>query len=491
MPRVRSLFSPVAAPDDRAAAVVAALGLALLAAVLAARGAPWPNTDDPAFAGVGIELARSGQLWNPFLAGFLTDLHMSRCYLQPPLHSYTMAGWIRLFGVGTESFRAFAWIWYGVGIIGLVRLVRDYGLSTAAGLVLAGCYLLAVAGTGLRPEAEASALLFLGLSLLDYTTRFPQKLAALVLLGLAALAYPLALAIAVPFALARWELDRPAMTSRLSWLGSGLRLWGPALALALPMVALAFLLMIRYDLEGFLAGYRAHLAYRRGYIALDGGTLHYFKGAMLDGGEKVLTLPVVAALAVAAGWIAWRRRSVPAGVRLLVLACVAASATCVALYVVTATIWVVLLAFGALAAVAGALPRRGARRVALAAVALLAGWHHFPGFIDLAERQPPDPAALQAAARAAEDTRKPLMVDASTWRYVFDYRVPEGTADASFSAPLAALPSARTWIIAPARSGEKCRVALPSDFERVPRETLGGHAFQTQPLCPDQPAVIR
>ena len=481
---------PARADDDPAATWIAAAVLALLAAVLLARGVPWPETDDPAFVGAGIELARSGELTNPLIAGFLAQLGLHRCYLQPPLQAYTLAGWIHLFGVGTASFRAFSWTCYALGGAGLLRLVRRFGLSTAAGLLLVGLYLAAVAGTGLRPEAEAGALLFLGLALLDWPARFPRKLLALTLLGLAPLAYPLSLGIAVPFVLARWELARPPGTAPARWLAASVRAWGPALAVAVPLVILLFLAMIRFDLGGFLAGYRAHLQYRRGYLVGDGGSLHYFLGTVLGGSEKALTLPVVAGLAAAAGFVLWCGRQIPPGARIFVLACAGAAAACEALYVVTAMMWVAWLAFGALAALAGALPTRAARRGALAALALLGAWHHALALVDLGERRFPAPAACQAAAREAARSPKPLVIDASTWRYVFDYHVPAATLDASFAAPMAEVPPVRTWVVAPAYSGAKCRLALP-DFDRFPRESLGHHVFQSQPLCPDQPAVIQ
>ena len=481
--------APARAAGDPLATWIAAVALALLAAVLLARGVPWPETDDPAFAGAGIALARTGELTNPFIAGFLAKLGLHRCYLQPPLQAYTLAGWIRLFGVGTASFRAFAWTCYVLGGVGLVRLVRGFGLSTAAGLLLAGMYLAAVAGTGLRPEAEAGALLFPGLALLDGTARFPRKLLALILLGLAPLAYPLSLGIAGPFVLARWELARPPGIPPARWLAASVRAWTPALAAAVPVVILLFLAMIHFDLGGFLAGYRAHLQYRRGYIDADGGSWHYFLGTVLDGSEKALTLPLVAGLAAAAGYVLWRWRRVPPGPRVFVLACAGAAAACEALYVVTATLWVVWLASGALAALACARPTRAGRRGALAALALLGAWHHALGLVDLAERRFPAPEACRAAAREAVCSAKPLVIDAGTWRYVFNYHVPADTLDASFAEPLAAVPPARMWVVALPRSGPKCRVAAP-DYDQYPRESVGRHAFQSLPLCPDQPRVI-
>ena len=481
--------STARADDDPAATWIAAAVLALLAAVFLARGLPWPETDDPFFVGTGIELARTGRLLNPLVVQFLDELGVHYFYVQPPLQAYTLAGWVHLFGIGTASFHAYAWTCYAAAGAGVLRLARRFGLSLAAGLLLVGIYLAAIVGTGLRPEAEAGALLFLGLALLDWDARFPQRLLALTLLGLSPLAYPLGLGIAVPFVVARWEHARPPGTPPARWLAASVRAWAPALAVAVALVVLLFLAMIRFDLGGFLAGYRAHLQYRRGYIAADGGVLHYFLVSVLEGGETVLTLPVVVGLAAAAGFVLWRWRRVPPAVRTLVLACAAAAVGCEVLYVVTAILWTVWLAFCALAALACALPTRAGRRAALVALTLLALWHHALGLLDLGGRRFPDPAALRAAAQAAARSSKPLVIDTSTWRYVFDYHVPTGTLDASLSAPLASLPPDRTWIIAPARSGAKCRLALP-DFDNFPRESLGRHVFRSQPLCPDQPAVI-
>lgn len=487
MPEDRSTHVP---DDDPLATAIAAVVLALLAVVFLVRGLPWPETDDPAFVGTAIELARSGRLTNPWIAEFLADLGMRHFYIQPPLHAYSLAGWVHYFGVGTVSFRIFAWTWYILGGVGLLSLLRRFGLPVAAGLLLVGLYVATMADTGLRPEGEAGALLFLGLALLDWSARLSQKVLALTLLGLSPLAYPLSLGLAVPLVLARWEQARPPGTPPGRWLVESARAWGMALAVALPLVIMAFLAMIRFDLGGFLAGYRAHFQYRHSYLAGDGGSWHYFLVITLGGAGKALTLPVLVLFTAALVFVLWRWRHIPPGARALVLGCAGAAVACEVLYVVTAGPWTVWLAFCALAALAGTLRSRPGRRVALVGVALLATWHNALGIMDLAERRFPAPAVFQAAAKAARASPKGLMMDASTLRYVFNYRVPADTRDVSFAKPLTALPPERIWVVCPARYAPKCSLAVP-DPGNFPRESLGLHTFRSQPLYPDQPAVIQ
>lgn len=128
---------------------LAALLRAGVAALYAARGMPWVNVDDLAFAGAGMDLAATGRLTNhlmrPWLAAFGTD----QFFIQLPGAPYALAAWIKVAGVGTASFLVFQWLWYVLGVGALLRVTR-FGFGLTASRSGRRC-------CGGRPYAEAGA----------------------------------------------------------------------------------------------------------------------------------------------------------------------------------------------------------------------------------------------------------------------------------------------------------------------------------------------
>ena len=205
-------------PADRRAAWIAAGLLAVVAAYCLARGMPWATVDDLFFLGAGIDLARTGQLVNHLIDGWVAGFGTTRYYVQLPFPAYSMALWFRLFGLDTASVLAFQWMCYLVGIWGLVRTLGRFGVALGVRLFLATVYLLAVIAFGCRPDPEADGLLFLGLSLVDTAAAAPRRVGALILLGFACISYPIVLAVAVPFGAAlAWLTLPPGLAGSAPW----------------------------------------------------------------------------------------------------------------------------------------------------------------------------------------------------------------------------------------------------------------------------------
>ena len=175
-----------------------------------------------------------------------------------------MALWFRVFGVHTASVLGFQWLWYVVGGWGLVRTLGRFGLALGVRLFLVALCLLSLLPYGCRPEAEAFALLLLGLSMVDTTASFSQRAGALAVLGCGVMSYPLMAALAVPFggALA-WLTLPPELAGRDRW-RLLIRVWMLPLALAAAGVFLVFLAMIHGDLAAFLRVFNAHRLTRAG-----------------------------------------------------------------------------------------------------------------------------------------------------------------------------------------------------------------------------------
>ena len=122
------------------------LAITLLWGGLAWGGFPFPFIDDPFYIGAGLNLAAGGGLANPLIEGSGTFLR----YL--PLHSFVIAGWLKLFGTSAGAMVAlyllFGWVSTWCTIRGFQILRKDL-LGWMAGLSIV-IYCTCV---GMRPDA--------------------------------------------------------------------------------------------------------------------------------------------------------------------------------------------------------------------------------------------------------------------------------------------------------------------------------------------------
>src|SRR5881409_235869 len=66
---------------------------------------PKPMVDDLAYCGAACNLAQGGDYSNPWLLRYHLPGHLFLVY--PPLHSFALAGWLKLFGISARSMTAF------------------------------------------------------------------------------------------------------------------------------------------------------------------------------------------------------------------------------------------------------------------------------------------------------------------------------------------------------------------------------------------------
>jgi hypothetical protein len=476
---------PAPSATDRRAVWIAAFVLAAVASFYLARGMPWVHTDDLAFTGAAIDLARTGQLTNHTMDGWLAAFGTSKFYVQLPFYSYSLAAWIHLFGASTTSFISFEWVCYGMGLYGLIRVFGRFGLPLGMRLLLATMYLTFLIREGFRPEAEASGLMFLGLSLFDTGAPFRRKLVALLLLGFGLLTYPLMVGPAAAFAIALLCLPRPTLRDLP-------RAWLLPVVLAGAVVVVAFLAMIHFELGPFFAVFEAH---RQTRADADGTLLGFFR-LITEYQELALTLPPVLLLGVAAVFVLARWRRVELQVRVLVLACAGAALACIVTYVAKAPPLVVLLAFCAACALASERSFRRYRWPAVAALAALYAWNQSLWIVTATQRRFPDQTALRVAHDAALRAGRDLVVDSSTARYVFDYHLPDRTRYLNFLKPqwnefvtLQEKKPEAFWVVSTGflNTASDGKIALARD---CPRIVVEHHKFNSLPLRPDDPLVI-
>jgi len=142
------------------------LAAVLLFGGLFALGFPKPFCDDLYFIGAGLNLASGGDFSNPFLerAQFPPPHHY---FGHPPMLSYAVAGWLKLFGISARSLMIFQMLIYLVICRAMLAISRRHHfpplLEWLPPLAVAGAFLT----FGYRSEALAVALTLAGLALID------------------------------------------------------------------------------------------------------------------------------------------------------------------------------------------------------------------------------------------------------------------------------------------------------------------------------------
>lgn len=409
---------------------LANLTLALVASVtlfgiLWARDYPKPHQDDLYYTGAALHMATGGDFSNPLIERQENPSHFFFVY--PPLHSFTLAGWLKTFGISSRSMTGFQLLMAAVtAVSGIIVLWRHKAPTFMLWLVPLGVT-SAFLPAGLRSEPISVVLTMAGLALAE--CGFLNVLViylSFVLIFLGASAAPrLVMFSAVLAAYSAWKLiSQTSGAKRTATLVS--------LAFALITASAIFLVQIHCDVTGFWNSFHTHakLVDRR---KIDMLVLFMDGNEFIDG----LQLPAIWAL----GWLAlfaWRRpmcESTRLGL-VLVLgffleAAVGGLGAC--------TFWYVLLA---LLLIASAVMKNSpalASKIAFGLVFLFLlsnaqymvfEYQRAAGRVTF-ERGEAEKAALEMHSTAEH----PVLIGSSVARYVYDYRIPEGFLDIGSGAP--------------------------------------------------------
>src|ERR1700733_9912956 len=85
---------------------------------------PKPFIDDLFYCGAGLNLAAGGDFSNPLLARQNFPNHFFFVY--PPVHSYAIAGWMKIFGIGARSLTAFQNLMYLTTALATLAILRRH-----------------------------------------------------------------------------------------------------------------------------------------------------------------------------------------------------------------------------------------------------------------------------------------------------------------------------------------------------------------------------
>lgn len=389
---------------------------------------PKPMNDDMFYCGAGLNLAQGGDLSNPLIARQEFPGHFY--FIYPPVHSYALAGWLKIFGISAASMTGFQLLLYTVCAATTIIFLRLNGapvwLEWLVPLGIGAAFL----GFGLRPESLAAALTMTGFVLLECRGRAKWALfSGFFLLSLGTATAPRT----APFSAALFLLAGYNHLWRGPEAAGGIRfsrwLFGGAGALA---AVLVFLVMIHFKVVEFWQTFHF-------YAQLVGGSKLQLLAMFFTRYLGITQWPVVAVLACVF-FLSLRRPRDP-------LAC---TGMCLAAMVPVGgiigglgngTLWYLILI---LLFLTGSLMKQGMSNLRhkmiffmVAGSLLLANVKTFvnlAGIItgNIDSKLSPNAGAIRALHSTAQH---PLLIDEPVARYVFEYRLPTGALDWPFSAP--------------------------------------------------------
>jgi hypothetical protein len=436
----------------------AIFGAAILFIFLWLMDFPKPMVDDLFYTGAGINLAQGGDLSNPLLARQEFPSHFF--FMYPPLQSYLLAGWLKVFGINALAMTAFVSLMYFITAAASIAILRHHkapvwlewlvplGVSTS---------LLAV---GLRSEPVSIALTMSGFALFECGRKRPVSLLlAFLLMVMGASAAPrMALFSAALILLAAnrlWVLpaaERPPT----------FRLWASVVTGG-TLAILIFLVQIHFRVGEFWHSFHEH-AQRVGGRRINLLLGFLDESPFLTNAQFPLVL-LLAGLMV----FAWQRQRSELTRIALVLA---GTFPLVALSGVlgAGTLWyVVLTLLLYAAAVAKNQPALEPKlkvvlvlAICFANISMLAtAWGMLGGKIK-SDRGPEAGVAFDARSTPEH----PVLVDSWVARYIFDYKIPAGLLDIQFAAPFP-----KSHIVGQMRAGDIYLVG-PENVAVLKKETL-------------------
>ena len=405
----------------------AIFGALMLFIVLWLMDFPKPMVDDLFYTGAGMNIAQGGDLSNPMLArqGFPSHFF----FVYPPLHSWLLAAWLKIFGINTLAMTAFPLFMYFIAAVATIAILRRHGAPVWLEWLAPLGVSTSLLALGLRSEPVAIALTMAGFAIFDCSRKAAVwMLPAFLLMALGASAAPrtgvFSVALIVLAGNRLWVMP-PGQCPRKH------RLW-IAMALGMALAVLIFLIQIHFRVGEFWHSFNEH-AQRVGGRRINDLIGFLNENPFLTSAQFPLVL-LLAGLMI----FAWQRERCDLTRTALVLLGAFPFVVLIG-GLGQGTLWYIILTLLLYAAAVvknqPALEKKLKMVVVLAV--LLANAEMLTTIWGMMTRKIKSDRGPQVGM--ASDMRPtpehPVLLDSSVARYVFDYKIPAGMLDIQFAAP--------------------------------------------------------
>ena len=456
---------------------------------------PLPTIDDLFFIGAAMNLAKGGEFTNPYIAAWNSILSSGKFYFQPPFHSYTLAGWLKIAGISTTSFLLFQYLCYNTFSLSSALILRNYGFSRSTSLCTT--FLIAVwhcnpnihVSTGLRQDALGMAYLGLGLWLLTRDSWWRYFL-GFSFAGSAICTSPITAAYAIPFTISILiiNLIHSKNSDNLQYLLTR----SVALLAACGLVFMFFLLCINFDLYSFLSDFSLHASLRRTSAIK---SFPVFIWLITRAYGKILILPSYILFISLAVGVFINRYCIYIEHKILLIALSMGMILNVLLYA-SAVGFAFFFCWLGIIIIIFKIKKLKIKLYAFVLTGCVFLSSQFLNILSLAQREyvPENQYREIKEAVLANPDRKYAIDDVAA-RFVFDYKLPKNCTSWTFmhevpgAAPIISKdkPSNVTWIVATPMLGGGFPHMLKTDFPRV---KFLGHRFNSLPKKPFELTVV-
>ncbi len=388
---------------------------------------PKPMVDDLFYTGAGMNLAQGGDLANPLLARQNFPSHFFFVY--PPLHSYLLGSWLKVFGVNTLSMTAFPMFMYFIAAVSTIAILRRHQAPTWLEWLAPLGVSTSMQALGLRSEPVSIALTMAGFAIFECGRKGPwMLLPSFLLMVLGASAAPRTMVFSAALILLAmnrlWVLPSAQRASAF-------RTWSAVVAGA-GLAVFIFFVQIHFQPAAFWHSFNEHAERVGGRIA-NSLVCFFNENSFLTNAQFPLVLLLAALM-----FFAWQRQRCDLTRIALTMVFVFPLVAGVG-GLGQGTLWYIFLALLCyVAVVAKNLPGLGWKLKVVVVVAVCYAnvemfatvWGVLTGKIK-SDRGP--------QVGVASDTRptpeQPVLVDSWVARYIFDYKIPAGMLDIQFAAP--------------------------------------------------------
>lgn len=389
---------------------------------------PKPTFDDLFYTGAALNMAKGGDFSNPLVArqGFPSHYF----FVYPPLHSYVLFGWLKIFGVNPGSMTGFGMLMIAVTALATITILRRHEAGIWLELAVPLGTAFGLLELGLRPDALGIALTVSGFALADWKPKARVPLACgFLFMFLGASAAPrvtfFALALAACAGYRSW---REAAAPKDKWAISALVISAGLLA------SFVFLCLIHFRLLEFLATFRFHATRfaetrNTSFHRLMSFGIHHLR--ILN--WPLLLIPLGLAIFL---WRKPKNSLSMAGICAMAVFPLAAAAGLLGLGALWWPVLAMLFLGGAALKLVSTQGRTGLITL-IVVVLLVANRKDFVAAAGiLSGKISADFGEERTAALAIHPSAEhSLLIDSWVARYLYNYQLPEGVLDLEFGAP--------------------------------------------------------
>ncbi len=457
-------------------------------------GLPFSGPDDLFFTGASINLVEKGEFINPWIR-LATDRAIDRYYLQPPFHGFTLALWLKIFGISRNSLMLYACFCCLIFSVAIALILRKYKFPHYTALLISIPYAFYGLGISLRMDSTGMAYLALGLWLLT-EDKLIRYFLGFSFLGAAILSFLVTMSYAIPCTIAiiiANYLKLPLTTNKKIYITKRIAILGAAFIFIFTL----FMIFINFNLFQFLSDLYFHGSLRR---TPTNEILSKFLQVISVGNRKIIYGSLYILFFSLISYLIIKRNINNIFILKFIFPILIGVILNINLYfhgwsnIISFVLWLIII----IIVTKASFPKIIKPLIILLTITVFFINHSFVIISWVAKERIPEEKYAQLRIQARDlitkyGTTKKYLIDDVAARYIFDYHLPENAIDFNFSEQMypftprknwKAKPDNEIWFITPFRGLNGI------NFPPYPKAKLFGIQLNSIPAKPDDVIIV-